>query len=211
MTTTATPTPSATAGSRRPTTIPFGHRFAAAVLVLGAAGNTAEPVLAQLVGDRPDAPADQIQLCADHPVLITTLLLVHAGPEAVTVRVCDDGVAIPVDARRRSGSGVAMTVGLRVVVVDDHPVFRQGLRTLLEELGVVVVAGAEDGAAAVRAVLDERPDVVLMDLQMPGVGEIEATGGSPSRLPRSRCWCSPWSTTTRRSTRRCRPGRWAIS
>lgn len=76
-----------------------------------------------------------------------------------------------------------MTSGLRVVVVDDHPVFRQGLRVLLEELGVVVVAEAEDGAAAVRTTLEERPDVVLMDLQMPGVGGIEATRQITDRAP----------------------------
>ncbi len=64
---------------------------------------------------------------------------------------------------------------LRVVVADDHPVFRQGLRMLLEDLGVEVVAEAEDGDGAVAAVLRERPDVVLMDLQMPGTSGLEAT------------------------------------
>lgn len=76
MTTTAAPLPATDAGLQRRTAMPFGHRFAAAVLVIGAAGNTIEPVLAQFVGDRPDAPADQIQLYTDHPILITTLLLV---------------------------------------------------------------------------------------------------------------------------------------
>jgi DNA-binding NarL/FixJ family response regulator len=73
--------------------------------------------------------------------------------------------------------------GLRVVVVDDHPVFRQGLRFLLEDLGVDVVAEAADGAAGVEAVLAHRPDVVLMDLQMPGVSGVEATRRLTSELP----------------------------
>lgn len=68
-----------------------------------------------------------------------------------------------------------MTDQLRVVVVDDHPVFRTGLRTLLEDLGVDVLADATDGEAGVAAVLEHRPDVVLMDLQMPRLGGIEAT------------------------------------
>ena len=68
-----------------------------------------------------------------------------------------------------------MTTGLRVVVTDDHPVFRQGLRTLLEDLDVEVVAEAADGEEAVAAVGRERPDVVLMDLQLPGVTGVEAT------------------------------------
>ena len=68
-----------------------------------------------------------------------------------------------------------MTEGLRVVLVDDHPLFRQGLRTLLEDLGVTVLAEAADGESGVAAVVEHRPDVVFMDLQMPGVSGVEAT------------------------------------
>jgi DNA-binding NarL/FixJ family response regulator len=64
---------------------------------------------------------------------------------------------------------------MRAVVADDHPVFRTGLRTLLEDLGIDVVAEAGDGEEALEAVRRERPDVVLMDLQMPRLGGIEAT------------------------------------
>ena len=76
-----------------------------------------------------------------------------------------------------------MSAGLRVVVVDDLPVFRQGLRTLLEDLGVEVVAEAADGAAGVAAVTEHRPDVVLMDLQMPGVSGVEATRRLTAAMP----------------------------
>lgn len=68
-----------------------------------------------------------------------------------------------------------MIEDLRVVLVDDHPMFRQGLRTLLEDLGVTVVAEAADGDTGVAAVVEHRPDVVFMDLQMPGVSGVEAT------------------------------------
>ncbi len=65
---------------------------------------------------------------------------------------------------------------VRVVVVDDHPVVRRGLVALLGTLpGVEVVGEAVDGEAGVREVQLKRPDVVLMDLAMPGTDGVEAT------------------------------------
>ena len=75
---------------------------------------------------------------------------------------------------------------MRAVVADDHPVFRQGLRVLLEDLGVEVVAEAGDGEQAVAAALEHRPDVVLMDLQMPVLGGIDATRQLIGRWPDAR-------------------------
>ena len=63
---------------------------------------------------------------------------------------------------------------IRVVVTDDHPVVRQGLRSYLEAQGFEVVGEAADGAGAVEAVRRTRPDVLLTDLVMGGVDGIEA-------------------------------------
>jgi DNA-binding NarL/FixJ family response regulator len=59
--------------------------------------------------------------------------------------------------------------------VDDHDLFRTGLRNLLEEQGVQVVGEAATGTDAVRIVRELTPDVVVMDLNMPGMGGVEAT------------------------------------
>jgi len=64
---------------------------------------------------------------------------------------------------------------LRVLIVDDHDLFRTGLRNLLEEQGVQVVGEASTGGEAVRAVQELAPDVVVMDLNMPGMGGVDAT------------------------------------
>lgn len=67
-------------------------------------------------------------------------------------------------------------MSVRVVIADDHPVFRAGMVTVLDDLpGVSVVGQASDGAEALEVVAAEQPDVVLMDLRMPGVGGLEAT------------------------------------
>jgi DNA-binding NarL/FixJ family response regulator len=64
---------------------------------------------------------------------------------------------------------------VRVLLVDDHDLFRTGLRTLLEEEGVDVVGEAPGGNDAVRMVSELAPDVVVMDLNMPGISGVEAT------------------------------------
>jgi DNA-binding NarL/FixJ family response regulator len=81
----------------------------------------------------------------------------------------------------------AHTAPLRVVLADDHPMFRHGLRQLLEQVaGAEVVAEAADGAAAVAAVLETRPDVVVMELQMPGLTGVEATRRLTAQVPGTR-------------------------
>ncbi|WP_331782015.1 response regulator transcription factor [Subtercola sp. YIM 133946] len=65
---------------------------------------------------------------------------------------------------------------MRVLVVDDQTIYRVGLKTMLEDAdGVEFVGEAADGAAAIEACETSVPDVVLMDIRMPGIGGVEAT------------------------------------
>ena len=83
----------------------------------------------------------------------------------------------------RNGADLA---GIRVMIVDDHDLFRTGLRNLLEEESVQVVGEAAAGAEAVRAVAELTPDVVVMDLNMPGMSGVEATRQITSISPLTR-------------------------
>ncbi len=63
-----------------------------------------------------------------------------------------------------------------IVIADDHPLVRQGLRAVIDATDDLVVVGeADSGVEAVRLCVESRPDVVVMDLQMPGLHGIDAT------------------------------------
>jgi CheY-like chemotaxis protein len=66
-----------------------------------------------------------------------------------------------------------MMPGQTVLVVDDHPSFRATARAMLEVEGYTVVGEAEDGASAVHAVEELRPDIVLLDIQLPDMDGFE--------------------------------------
>src|SRR3989440_12313066 len=74
----------------------------------------------------------------------------------------------------------------RVLIVDDHDLFRSGLRNLLEEQGVQIVGEAAAGQEALQIVRELAPDVVVMDLNMPGMGGVEATRHISSIAPLTR-------------------------
>jgi DNA-binding NarL/FixJ family response regulator len=75
---------------------------------------------------------------------------------------------------------------LRILVVDDHPLFRNGVTALLDSVADTEVVGtAGDGDAAVREATLTRPDVVLMDLSMPGTSGLEATRRIAKASPES--------------------------
>jgi DNA-binding NarL/FixJ family response regulator len=73
---------------------------------------------------------------------------------------------------------------IRILLVDDHPVFRHGLRALLASLGTVEVVGeAANGEDAVELSKQLRPDIVVMDLHMPGLGGVDATRQITAAVP----------------------------
>jgi DNA-binding NarL/FixJ family response regulator len=76
---------------------------------------------------------------------------------------------------------------LRVLVVDDHPVVRSGLVSLIDaQPDLAVVAEASDGRQAAREAIHHAPDVVLMDLRMPGGDGVTATAEITRSLPDTR-------------------------
>lgn len=76
---------------------------------------------------------------------------------------------------------------IRILVVDDHPFLREGVRAVIEtQTDLVVVAEAESGAEAIEAYRTHRPDVVLMDLQMPGMHGVDAISAIRTEWPDAR-------------------------
>ena len=65
---------------------------------------------------------------------------------------------------------------MKVAVVDDNPIYCECLRTIFDSDGFEVIGEAYDGAGAVRMVREQRPEVVVMDINMPLMGGLEAAG-----------------------------------
>jgi DNA-binding NarL/FixJ family response regulator len=85
------------------------------------------------------------------------------------------------------GGAEETTDEVRVLIVDDHPVFRDGLASLLStQPGMRVVATGADGREAVALAEQHRPDVAVMDLQMPEMNGIEATRVLTAQVPETR-------------------------
>ncbi len=103
MTTTDTRPVETTAGPHR-RTVPFGPRLAAAALVLGAGGNTLQPLLGQVLGGRPETIPEQAALAADRPVLVTAMSLV--GTLAVPLMAVGFVAAAHLLARRARKTGI---------------------------------------------------------------------------------------------------------
>ncbi len=81
-------------------------------------------------------------------------------------------------------------MSIRIVLADDHTMFLSGLRSLLEkEPDFEVVAEVKDGREAVRVAHEKRPDLVIMDVSMPGMNGIEATREITTTLPRIKVLC----------------------
>jgi two-component system response regulator NreC len=85
------------------------------------------------------------------------------------------------------GMGERLERPLRILIVEDHTLFRVGLRALLTmDAGIEIVGEEDNGRDAIRAVGDLKPDVVMMDLTMPGMNGMEAIGEIKRRYPETR-------------------------
>ena len=109
----------------------------------------------------------------------------------------------PGRGHHRAG-GASVTAPIRVVLADDHEPIRSGVRETLTDAGFEVCAEAGDAPAAVEAALQERPDVCLLDVHMPGNG-IRAAAEITAALPDTAVVMLTVRATTRTSSTRCGP------
>jgi DNA-binding NarL/FixJ family response regulator len=110
------------------------------------------------------------------------------GPFRDTTKAADDPDArvCPTDLRWRWPPMTAAP-SIRVMVADDHPLLREGVAAVLAAQPDMILAGeAETGLAAIEGYRRWRPDVTLMDLQMPDMGGVEAVTAIRSEFPDAR-------------------------
>ena len=87
---------------------------------------------------------------------------------------------------------------LRLLLADDHPIFRAGVRSLLDaQPDMEIVAEAEDGVGAVEAARKHKPDVVVIDVSMPGMNGVEATRRITAEEPGIKVLCLSMHTDSR--------------
>ena len=119
-------------------------------------------------------------------------LMLPVGPKLESEVLSPGSPAVDLQASRHSvrsglsapGSRLPSNAPIRVLLVDDHAMMRQGLRTVLDGYADLKVVGeAEDGDEAITAVEQLQPDVVVMDLQMQKKNGIEATSAIKARHP----------------------------
>ena len=79
-----------------------------------------------------------------------------------------------------------MLEGVRILLVEDHAIVRSSLAMLFESHGALIVGEVEDGQSAVVKALELRPDIILMDITLPGIDGIEATRRICSSWPEAR-------------------------
>ena len=68
---------------------------------------------------------------------------------------------------------MTLETSLRIVVIDDHTLFREGLQSLLGRHGIEVVASVDDGREGIRLAQELRPDIVLLDMRMPNMSGLD--------------------------------------
>src|ERR1700677_404932 len=88
---------------------------------------------------------------------------------------------------KKSAPAATSVATIRIVVADDHPVVRFGVKNMLmNEPGFDVVGEAEDGDVAIQQTLELEPDILLLDLQMPRLPGLEAMRAIMSKSPRGK-------------------------
>ncbi len=134
--------------------------------------------------------------------------------QSIRGRVADLGGTVRIVSAPEAGTEIELSVPrctavnpIRVMVVDDHPMWREGVARDLTEAGFLVVATSGEGRQAIRVAAAARPDVVVLDLQLPDISGVEVILGLRAALPAVRVlMLSRPAANSRACWTRSRPG-----
>jgi PleD family two-component response regulator len=100
----------------------------------------------------------------------------------------------------------------RIFIVDDHAMFRDGLRRLIDlETDLVVCGDAPDAAAGLKGIRESEPDLVIVDISLDTTSGMTSSRPSSVTMKTCRCWSSPCIPNPSTATGRCGPERWVMS
>ncbi|EFO80627.1 two component transcriptional regulator, LuxR family [Oscillochloris trichoides DG-6] len=154
-----------------------------ALIVADNGGGFVPGAAERIQSDQSQTASFGLRIMAERAALIGASLRIDSAPGAGSQVVLNVPLRVAVLDAVRGEPSDDLLQQMRVLLADDHPLFREGMQTMLAARGVQVVGAAHDGLEAQELARRLRPDIILMDMQMPRCDGLDATLAIKAELP----------------------------